>query len=312
MPGSRELVEPSAGQVLMATAGALPGTDVIVVNYNAGESLTRCVQSVIEQRLLTRITVFDNASSDSSILELRQAMAGQTGLVIRASKKNLGFARAINAATREITGLLPYLLILNPDCEMQPGSLNALCDALEQDPGAALAGPLVIDAQGQAMRGTLRRFPAPGSSLLTFTGLWRLGRWFPAFSGIEKTGALPEETTVADAVSGACMLLRTSEFLEAGSMDGDYRLHCEDLDLMFRLRQRGGHCLYVPSARVFHDQGVSSASRPLWVHWQKHRGMQRFFQKFQAEQASAPLRWLVLAGIWIRFGLTLPLVWFRH
>ena len=119
------------------------------------------------------------------------------------------------------------------------------------------------------------------------------------------------DTTRVEAVSGACMLVRTAEFFAAGCMDGAYGLHCEDLDLMYRLHQRGFHCLFVPSARVFHAQGISSASRPVWVHWQKHRGMQRFFVKFQAQQTSHPLRWLVIAGIWIRFAVTLPLTWFR-
>jgi hypothetical protein len=78
---------------------------------------------------------------------------------------------------------------------------------------------------------------------------------------------------------------------------------------MYRLHQRGLRCLFVPYARVFHAQGVSSASRPAWVHWQKHRGLQRFFVKFQAKQTSLPLRWLVIGGIWIRFAVTLPLAW---
>jgi GT2 family glycosyltransferase len=296
----------------MATADAFPEIEVIVVNYNAGDALTRCVKSVFDQLLPVRIMVFDNASSDSSILNLQKIMAGKDRLVIHSSENNLGFARAINAAIVNLSSEAKYLLILNPDCEMLPGSLDSLRSELQQDPRAALAGPLVVDRQGRAMRGTMRRFPDPWSSLRTFTGLWRLGRWFPAFGGVEKSAALPEETTQAEAVSGACMLLRVSEFIEAGRMDGAYGLHCEDLDLMFRLHQRGFHCLYVPSARVFHDQGVSSASRPLWVHWQKHRGMQRFFQKFQAEETRLPLRWLVIAGIWIRFAVTLPLAWFRR
>ena len=60
-------------------------------------------------------------------------------------------------------------------------------------------------------------------------------------------------------------------------MDEAYGLHCEDLDLMYRLKEQGHICLFVPVARVFHQQGVSSRTRPLWVHWQKHLGMQRFF-----------------------------------
>ena len=118
-------------------------------------------------------------------------------------------------------------------------------------------------------------------------------------------------TTVAEVVSGACMLLRQSEFIDMGCMDEAYGLHCEDLDLMYRMRQRGFHCLFVPAARVFHQQGISSSSRPVWVHWQKHLGMQHFFLKFQAGKYVFPLRWLVVFGIWLRFTLTLPLVWSR-
>lgn len=103
------------------------------------------------------------------------------------------------------------------------------------------------------------------------------------------------------------MLLKYNVFYKFNGLDSNYGLHCEDLDLMYRLRQGGWHCLIVPGARVFHGQGVSSRSRPAWAHWQKHRGMQRFFRKFQAKNYSLPIRWLVVAGIWLRFVLTLPL-----
>jgi GT2 family glycosyltransferase len=147
---------------------------------------------------------------------------------------------------------------------------------------------------------------------VTFSGLWRLGRWLPAFSGVEASEKLPAGTSQAEAVSGACMLLKKEAFRQVGYMDEAYGLHCEDLDLMFRLRQRGYHCLLVPAARVYHQQGLSSRSRPLWVHWQKHLGMQRFFGKFQAAQYRLPFRWLVYTGIWCRFLLTLPLALFRR
>jgi len=296
----------------MLPAGDIPEIDVIVVNYNAGEALTRCIQSVLDQQTPVRVTVVDNASGDGSIERLKHSISHTGRVRVRLNSQNLGFARAINEAAGQLTGQEGYLLILNPDCEMLPGSLNALRTALDIDPLAALVGPDVIDLEGKSMRGTLRRFPDPWSSLMTFSGLSRLGRWFPLFRGVEIPGPLPERTTPAEAVSGACMLLRKSEFIAAGCMDGDYGLHCEDLDLMYRLHQRRRRCLFVPSARVFHAQGVSSASRPVWVHWQKHRGLQRFFVKFQAQQTSLPLRWLVIVGIWTRFAVTLPFAWLKR
>ena len=81
---------------------------------------------------------------------------------------------------------------------------------------------------------------------------------------------------------------------------------------MYRLREQGKPSLFVPAARVYHLQGLSSRSRPVWVHWQKHRGMQRFFTKFQAGRYAWPLRWTVVAAIWARFALTLPLALLRR
>ena len=295
----------------MPSTGAQGVVEVIIVNFNAGDALTRCVQSVFAQQTPVHLIIVDNASSDDSIASLQNAIGSPENVVFIANGENLGFATAVNAAARNLEKAGQYVLILNPDCEMLPGSLAALGSALDDDPQAALAGPAVVDRNGRVMRGTLRRFPDPWNSFLTFSGLWRLGRWVPALKGIEMSGQLPADTAQAEAVSGACMMLRKSVFIELGCMDGAYGLHCEDLDLMYRIHQGEFHNLFVPSARVFHQQGISSSSRPLWVHWQRHLGMQRFFLKFQAEFTNFPLRWLVITGIWLRFAVKLPLVWFR-
>jgi GT2 family glycosyltransferase len=298
-----------------------PAVDVIVVNFNAGDALLRCIRSVLEQDLPVRLTLVDNASTDGSADRAAAEFGGRPGFSLLRSPDNPGFATAVNRAI-DLPPCSPaeasaqpaadYLLVLNPDCELAPGSLSILRDALAADVAAGVAGPLVTDAAGQAQRGTLRRFPDPWKSFVTFSGLWRLGARWPRFRGVEVAGALPDVTTPAEAVSGACMLVRRSAFLAAGCMDARYGLHCEDLDLMYRLRQGGLHCLYVPQARVVHQQGLSSRSRPLWVHWQRHRGMQRFFRKFQARHYPWLLGWAVIGGIWARFVLTLPLILLRR
>lgn len=278
--------------------------EVIIVNFNAGEALIRCIESVLAQTEPATVTVIDNASDDGSADRVADRFAGRDDLRLIRNDGNPGFATAVNQAV----GSEPrdYLLILNPDCELRQGALGALRQALEGEPKAGLAGPMVTDPDGRPARGTLRRFPDPWRSFLSVTGLWRLGRHSAAFEGVEKSAAESVCTEVAEAVSGACMLVRKRLFLDLGGMDEAYRLHCEDLDLMYRLRQRGHPSLFVPTARVVHLQGVSSRSRPGWVHLQKHRGMHRFFRKFQAREYAFPVRWLVLAGIWLRFLVTLP------
>jgi GT2 family glycosyltransferase len=292
----------------MPAHGTQPGVDVVIVNFNAGEALARCAGSVLKQDACASLTVVDNASGDGSLEEVEQKYGVDPRLKLLRNPENRGFARAANQAAQQSAGARSqdYLLILNPDCEVDADALETLRGALEREPAAALAGPLVVDREGRPRRATLRHFPDPRGALLTFSGLWRLGRWWPAWRGVERSDELPGEIARAEAVSGACMLVRRSAFEAAGGLDEAYGMHCEDLDLMYRLRQMGGHCLFVPQARVVHLQGLSSRSRPLWVHWQRHRGMQRFFTKFQAERYRLPMRWLVLAGIWLRFLVTSP------
>lgn len=283
---------------------------VIIVNFNAGETLSRCIQSVLSTREKVAITLVDNASVDGSAEEIKSLFGQLENVEILCNDKNIGFSRAVNTVAG--MGDEEFLLILNPDCELLPGALGHLKQALEHDPRAALSGPTVVDRTGVVQRGTLRRFPDPWNSLVTLTGLWRLGCWFPAFKGVNwHRSPLPDRNTTAEAVSGACMLVRRKAFEDAGSMDEGYGLHGEDLDLMYRLQQQGNHCVFVPAARVFHQQGVSSSSRPLWVHRQKHLGMQRFFRKFQAQRYPLPVCWLVISGIWLRYLLTFPIVLIR-
>lgn len=279
-------------------------TTIIIVNYNAGELLQRCVQAVITGSRRGRIMVVDNASDDRSALNLRNQYGDRQGVEFLFNPTNLGFGPAINAAAKNVSS--DYILILNPDCILAPTALEWLETALERDPDAGLAGPVVKDEKGNILRATVRRFPDPWKSFVTITGLWRLGRWLPKFDGVEARADC-SDTTKVDAVSGACMLVRRKAFESVGRMDEQYVMHCEDLDLMYRLAQHGSHCLYVPQAECVHLQGTSSRSRPTWVHYQKHRGMLRFYNQYQADNNSMPLRFLVRSGIWLRFLLLWPI-----
>ena len=283
----------------------------IIVNFNAGETLHQCVRALLNSGVHTKVTVVDNASSDGSAQSLHDDYGNQESVGFLFNPTNIGFAPAINRVARRLKS--DWVLILNPDCILEPETLGRLKNALENDANAALAGPAVLDENGQIQRATLRRFPDPWKSLMTASGLWRLGKWFPAFHGVEVDASkLNEGSELCEAVSGACMLVRRTAFETVGFMDEGYAMHCEDLDLMFRLRKQGWHCLYVPQASCIHKQGLSSSSRPTWVHFQKHRGMVRFFEKFQAKSTFFPIRMLVYAGIWLRFLVLWPLILIRR
>jgi GT2 family glycosyltransferase len=299
------------GDDFLVKPEAAMGIATIIVNYNAGEMLAECVHALLESTEATAVTVVDNASSDRSAENLRSLYGNHQGIEFLFNQENIGFAPAVNLVARRSQA--EWILILNPDCILEPEALKRLKTALEADSTAGLAGPSVLDGDGNMQRATRRRFPDPWKSLMATTGLWRLGKWLPVFHGVEVHASESSiEVEVCDAVSGACMLLRRSALLQVDYMDEDYAMHCEDLDLMFRLKQDGWHCLFVPQASCVHLQGLSSSSRPTWVHFQKHRGMARFYKKFQARTSSIPTRLLVYSGIWLRFLVLWPLVLIRR
>ncbi len=277
----------------------------IVVNYNAGDLLGQCVLDLLASEVQPRVRVVDNASTDGSAEKLLNLYGRSPQVRITMNPSNFGFARAVNAALGSLDS--DYVLVINPDCRVQKDTVGLLLRSLEEDARAALAGPLVLDGQGRPESASLRRFPDPKKSFMTVTGMRRLERWLPACAGVVvDTAEFRDGPVRAEAVSGACMLIRMAALRQVGRFDESYGLHCEDLDLMYRLHEAGWHCLFVPAARAVHHKGVSSKSRPMWVHRQKHAGMSRFFNKFQASEYSAPLRWLVRTGIWLRYLVLLP------
>jgi GT2 family glycosyltransferase len=117
--------------------------------------------------------------------------------------------------------------------------------------------------------------------------------------------AVPRDPTrdvqPVEAVSGALLLLPRALFARIGGFDEGYRLHAEDLDLCRRARQAGATVAIDNTVEALHVRGVSSRPHPLFVEWHKHRGLWRYFRKFEAERRSLPTRLAVFAMIWGRF-----------
>jgi N-acetylglucosaminyl-diphospho-decaprenol L-rhamnosyltransferase len=88
-------------------------------------------------------------------------------------------------------------------------------------------------------------------------------------------------------------------------------LHAEDLDLCRRARDAGAFLAVANDVPIVHVRGVSSRSRPWFVEWHKHRGLARYFLRFEAPRRAWPLRLLVLATIWARFPLAGLRAWRR-
>ena len=160
---------------------------------------------------------------------------------------------------------------------------------------------------GREQAGGRRARPTPWRSFVRAFGLTRLSKRWPElfFDYHFHKGTLPDQMIEVEAISGAGMLVRREAMQEVGLPDEDHFMHCEDLDRCIRFRRGAWNILFVSGARKLHHKGVSSCSRPIFDEWQKHRGMMRFYRQFFHYQYPGALMWLVVVGMWLRFGLVL-------
>jgi N-acetylglucosaminyl-diphospho-decaprenol L-rhamnosyltransferase len=285
-----------------ARAGRIPnqktengGVAVVVVNYESGQALTRCVER-LRREAPAELVVVDNGSTDGSLDDLRRRLPDVDVVVPGA---NLGYGAAANrgaAATRA-----PALLVCNPDLEVGPGSLGVLAEALDSRPGCGLVGPLIRDAGGRRYP-SARRFP----SMIDAAGHALLGLFVPdnRFTRSYHQADLAEaqETRDVDWLSGACLLLRRSAFEKVGGFDESYFMYAEDVDLCWRLARAGWTVAFVPAAEVTHLQGVSTDAHPYQMILEHHRSLLRFAARSSPGWRKALLP-LVTVGLAVRAGL---------
>ena len=274
----------------------------IIVNYNAGHLLNETVNSLLCSSSVTKIIVVDNGSKDSSLKYIDNLAELQSRLVCIRNSKNLGFAKACNIGIAA-DGESDYLLFLNPDCVIDKDALEKLLSCIKSSPQAGMVGPLLLNPDGTEQAGGRRAIPTPWRSFVNIFGLYKLKERYPRLFAdfLLHQQPLPDGDTEVEAVSGSCMLVRHDALMDIGTMDEGYFMHCEDLDWCMRFRQRGWKIMFVPDARVIHQKGVCSKTRPIFVEWHKHKGMMRFYIKFFRHQYPAVLFWLVGFGVWLRF-----------
>jgi GT2 family glycosyltransferase len=216
---------------------------IVVVNWNAGAALARCLASLAADAATgTEVVVVDNASTDGSA---EAATRGHAWATLVQSSENVGFARGANAGAAAAHGTI--LVFLNPDAVVEPGAVGVLVDALESAPEAGIAGGGLADEEGAWQPGAARFGVLP--HLLLDTTVGRLS--------VRRRRAVH----VVDWVYGTFMAVRRDVFEALGGFDGAYFLYGEDLDLCHRAREHGWRTIHVPAARARHAHNVSATTR---------------------------------------------------
>ncbi|HEX5166792.1 MAG TPA: glycosyltransferase family 2 protein [Thermomicrobiales bacterium] len=229
----------------------------VVVSYNVRDLLLECVASLDEARQrgeLQTIVVVDNASHDGSAEAVRGRFPDLE--VIEASNRGYGAGANLGiAATSE-----EYVLILNPDTVIPPGTVAVLSALLGNRPDVALAGPRLRYPDG-SIQPTIRRFPerlTPLFESTIFAAWWPDNGWSRRFHMRDVAGGLDGAREV-DWVVGAAMLVRRAAIVEAGGFDESFLMYSEEVEWCWRLRRHGWAIVYEPSVEIIHHEGASTS-----------------------------------------------------
>jgi len=231
-----------------------PQISVIIVNFNAGEWLTRSVQSIADQTYANfECFIVDNGSTDESLDTL--PLLDKRFTIIEAGE-NLGFAKANNLAATQARG--DWIALLNPDAFARPDWLEKLFAATTLHANVTMVGstqfmalePGIYDGLGDCYH---------------VTGLaWRGGFGHEAVNIPRNEGL---DTSEVFAPCAAAALYKREAFASAGGFDERFFCYHEDVDLAFRLRLAGGICLQSHKAIVDHvSSGITGRASDFAVY----------------------------------------------
>ncbi len=217
-----------------------PKVGIVILNYNGWLDTRDCLSAIDRLTYGNFETyVVDNASTNDSVEQLRSN--ARRAQVIE-SAENLGFGRGNNLGIcHAMKGGADFVWLLNNDTKVDPNSLTALVERMEQDAQIGAVGSVLYWMDEPA------RVQVWGGCSVN----WVLGR----------TGVFtrPVAESRIDYLCGASMLIRRDVLEQVGMFDDGFFMYWEDADLGVRIRRAGWKLAVAPGARILHKQWGSSS-----------------------------------------------------
>lgn len=264
---------------------------IVILNHNTKDLLRQCLDSISGPY---EIIVVDNNSSDGSVEMVKKEFL-QVKIIAR--KVNDGFARGNNAAKNMATG--EYVLFLNSDTKIYPGTLEKMVDFMDSNPKIGISTCKILLPDGKLYYACHRGFPTPLNSFLYFLGL--PSSYYPKYQN---------NIHEIDACSGTFLLIRKNLLDKINWFDEDYFAYGEDLEMCYRVKELGYKVMFNPTVKILHywgaSSGLKSTSKKIAItnpqnqaKWNnaRYEAMKIFYNKHYRQKYSALFRQLIFLGI---------------
>jgi N-acetylglucosaminyl-diphospho-decaprenol L-rhamnosyltransferase len=239
----------------------------------------RCMESVFRHPPSGEFEVLalDNGSTDGTAATVNERFGDRIELIALSARR--GKAENDSALMARARGT--WYLLLNEDSELTPGAADALRDALQRDPRAAVAGARLV-SPGGAPQPSAWRFPGVRAALAGAVFAHRR-------LTVQSRGELTREV---DWVQSAGMLVRSEAFEQVGPLDPTFFVYSDEVDWQRRARNAGWSVLYVPAATIMHREQLSgdTGSPRRIVEFARNRDA--YVRKHHGRPAALAVRWL--------------------
>ncbi|MCA1588632.1 MAG: glycosyltransferase family 2 protein [Chloroflexi bacterium] len=251
-PATATAVEPGRRSFL---PGAVPDLSVAVVTHNGRELALATLRSALANAgpITVEWFVADAGSSDGTPGVIADALPEVSVLCC----ENEGFAHGNNVVLERARGR--YVLLLNPDIEIERGTLAALVQALDERPEVGAASVIHRGTAGHLLP-SMRRFPSPLRNLAEALGATRL----PWLQGLQEHVCASDAyfgEHDADWVCGAFLIVRREAVRDVGPLDERFFLYSEEVDWCLRIRRAGWLIRHIPVMEITHHEGAASPAR---------------------------------------------------
>ncbi|MBG6187308.1 glycosyltransferase family 2 protein [Flavobacterium sp. CAN_S2] len=247
---------------------------VIILNYNVRYFLEQCVLSV-ENALKTidgEIIVIDNNSSDDSCAMMKQRFPN---VKLIQNSENLGFPRGNNIGVAQAQG--EYICILNPDTVVAEDTFTKILAFAQKQSDLGILGCKLIDGAGNFLPESKRGVPTPWVAFTKITALYKLVPNTRTFGKYYAQHLNENQTGKVDILVGAFMFLKKDLYLEVGGFDEDCFMYSDDIDLSYRILQKGKSNFYFHETTVIHYKGESTVKDETYM--KRFQEAMNFFYK---------------------------------